>query len=68
MLLDGNPRMNLASFVTTYMERECEELMQDAARKNWIGACPLGSFFSPDNNKRNHRNGGVDSQLTCPFL
>lgn len=29
--------MNLATFVTTYMEKECEELMMDAARKNYIG-------------------------------
>lgn len=36
MVLDGTPRMNLASFVTTWMERECEDLMQDAARKNYI--------------------------------
>lgn len=37
MILDGTPRMNLATFVTTYMEKECEELMMDAARKNYIG-------------------------------
>ncbi|GAB5036340.1 glutamate decarboxylase [Nannochloropsis oceanica] len=36
MILDGTPRMNLATFVTTYMEKECEELMMDAARKNYI--------------------------------
>ena len=36
MILDGNPRQNLASFVTTYMEPECEELMRDAGRKNFI--------------------------------
>ena len=39
MIMDGNPRMNLASFVSTYMEKEAEELMQEAARKNYIGAC-----------------------------
>ena len=37
MILDGTPRMNLATFVTTYMEKECEELMMEAARKNYIG-------------------------------
>ncbi len=37
MVMDGTPRMNLASFVTTWMEKECEELMVDAARKNYIG-------------------------------
>lgn len=75
MIMDGNPRMNLASFVTTYMvkkkkeahpsdpgtlasalssfsptrrcpgplltctmqEKECEALMLDAARKNYVG-------------------------------
>lgn len=28
--LDGIPALNLASFVTTYMEKECEELMRDS--------------------------------------
>jgi len=37
MVLDGTPRMNLATFVTTYMEKECEDLMTEAARKNYIG-------------------------------
>eukprot|EP01094_Clydonella_sp_ATCC50884_P003892 TRINITY_DN129_c0_g1_i5.p1 TRINITY_DN129_c0_g1~~TRINITY_DN129_c0_g1_i5.p1 ORF type:complete len:499 (+),score=164.85 TRINITY_DN129_c0_g1_i5:99-1595(+) len=34
--LDGNPMMNLASFVTTYMEPEAEALMATAMRKNFI--------------------------------
>ncbi|CAM9670707.1 unnamed protein product, partial [Phaeothamnion confervicola] len=36
MILDGQPRQNLASFVTTYMEPEAEELMALAAPKNYI--------------------------------
>ncbi|KAH7406712.1 pyridoxal phosphate-dependent transferase [Phaeosphaeria sp. MPI-PUGE-AT-0046c] len=34
--LDGNPTLNLASFVTTYMEEEAEKLMVDAFSKNFI--------------------------------
>ncbi|KAJ5623559.1 Glutamate decarboxylase 4 [Penicillium lividum] len=34
--LDGNPKLNLASFVTTYMEEEIEEIMTDAFSKNFI--------------------------------
>jgi glutamate decarboxylase len=34
--LDGNPKMNLASFVTTYMEPEADDLMIDGLRKNYI--------------------------------
>jgi glutamate decarboxylase len=36
MLLDGRPRQNLASFVTTSMEKEAEDLMREAAKKNSI--------------------------------
>ncbi|KKF96558.1 Glutamate decarboxylase 4 [Ceratocystis platani] len=34
--LDGNPMLNLASFVTTYMEDEAEKLMAEAVSKNFI--------------------------------
>ncbi|KAI5303788.1 hypothetical protein KEM56_007189 [Ascosphaera pollenicola] len=34
--LDGNPMLNLASFVTTYMEDEAERLMSEAFSKNFI--------------------------------
>jgi glutamate decarboxylase len=34
--LDNNPKLNLASFVTTYMEEEVEKLMADAFSKNFI--------------------------------
>jgi len=34
--LDGNPMLNLASFVTTYMEKEVEDLMTEAFSKNFI--------------------------------
>ena len=34
--LDGNPRQNLASFVTTWMEPEAESLMLEGMRKNYI--------------------------------
>ena len=40
--LDGNPALNLASFVSTYMEEEAERLMVDALGKNFVdhGAYP----------------------------
>ncbi|KAL4734594.1 pyridoxal phosphate-dependent transferase [Aspergillus similis] len=34
--LDGNPMLNLASFVTTYMEDEAEKLMAESFSKNFI--------------------------------
>ncbi|KAL8365607.1 hypothetical protein RB595_004431 [Gaeumannomyces hyphopodioides] len=34
--LDGNPMLNLASFVTTYMEEEAEKLMTESFPKNFI--------------------------------
>ncbi|KAJ9149761.1 Glutamate decarboxylase [Pleurostoma richardsiae] len=34
--LDGNPMLNLASFVTTYMEEEAEKLMAESFAKNFI--------------------------------
>ncbi|GAA6008495.1 hypothetical protein JCM11491_004498 [Sporobolomyces phaffii] len=36
LLMDGNPSLNLASFVTTYMEPEAEKLMMDNMSKNLI--------------------------------
>lgn len=36
LTLDGTPTLNLASFVTTYMEDEAEKLMHDAFSKNFI--------------------------------
>jgi glutamate decarboxylase len=34
--LDGNPAMNLASFVTTWMEPEAGQLLQDTVNKNIV--------------------------------
>ncbi|KAF7714559.1 Glutamate decarboxylase [Penicillium ucsense] len=34
--LDGNPKLNLASFCTTYMEDEIEQIMTDSFSKNFI--------------------------------
>ena len=34
--LDGNPLLNLASFVTTWMEPEAEQLLAQALDKNYI--------------------------------
>ncbi|KHN98744.1 glutamate decarboxylase [Metarhizium album ARSEF 1941] len=34
--LDNNPKLNLASFVSTYMEKEAEDLMLEAMSKNFI--------------------------------
>ncbi|KAJ6016659.1 Pyridoxal phosphate-dependent transferase major region subdomain 1 [Penicillium sp. IBT 35674x] len=36
LVLDGNPMLNLASFVTTYMEDEAEKLMLESSNKNVI--------------------------------
>jgi hypothetical protein len=35
-MLDGNPRLNLASFVTTWMEPECDKLIQASVNKNYV--------------------------------
>ena len=36
LLLDGNARLNLATFVTTWMERDAERLMAECSSKNMI--------------------------------
>eukprot|EP01018_Ginkgo_biloba_P031925 Gb_38319 [translate_table: standard] len=36
LMLDGNPRLNLASFVTTSMEPECDKLIMAAINKNYV--------------------------------
>ncbi|KAJ6806548.1 glutamate decarboxylase [Iris pallida] len=36
LMLDGNPRLNLASFVTTWMEPECDKLVMAAINKNYV--------------------------------
>ncbi|KAH7372807.1 hypothetical protein KP509_17G022200 [Ceratopteris richardii] len=36
LMLDGNPRLNLASFVTTWMEPECDKLICESLNKNYI--------------------------------
>ncbi len=36
LLLDGNARLNLATFVTTWMERDAERLMAECSAKNMI--------------------------------
>tara|TARA_R100000027_G_scaffold7932_4_gene5996 strand:+ start:17046 stop:18449 length:1404 start_codon:yes stop_codon:yes gene_type:complete len=36
LMLDGNARLNLATFVTTWMEPEARELMQETFEKNMI--------------------------------
>ena len=36
LLLDGNARLNLATFVTTWMEHEAEQLMAECSAKNMI--------------------------------
>ena len=36
LMLDGNARLNLATFVTTHMEPEAEKLMAECADKNMI--------------------------------
>ena len=36
LILDGNARLNLATFVTTWMEPEAEQLMTECSAKNMI--------------------------------
>ncbi|MCB1249014.1 MAG: glutamate decarboxylase, partial [Acidimicrobiales bacterium] len=36
LMLDGNPTLNLASFVTTYMEPQAEQLIHETLNKNHI--------------------------------
>ncbi|XP_078432989.1 glutamate decarboxylase-like [Wolffia australiana] len=36
LMLDGNPRLNLASFVTTWMEPECDRLIMASLNKNYV--------------------------------
>ena len=36
MKLDGNPALNLASFVTTWMEPEAELLINESLDKNFV--------------------------------
>ncbi|KAG0469480.1 hypothetical protein HPP92_016180 [Vanilla planifolia] len=36
LMLDGNPRLNLASFVTTWMEPECDHLIMASINKNYV--------------------------------
>ncbi|CAI0552847.1 unnamed protein product [Linum tenue] len=36
LMLDGRPRLNLASFVTTWMEPECDKLIMDSLNKNYV--------------------------------
>ena len=38
LMLDGNPALNLASFVTTWMEPEAKVLMTETMSKNFIDA------------------------------
>ncbi|RYR24134.1 hypothetical protein Ahy_B02g057633 [Arachis hypogaea] len=35
-MLDGNPRLNLTSFVTTWMESECDKLIMVSINKNHV--------------------------------
>ncbi|XP_062111018.1 glutamate decarboxylase-like [Humulus lupulus] len=36
LMLDGTPRLNLASFVTTWMEPECDQLIMASINKNYV--------------------------------
>lgn len=36
LMLDGNPRLNLASFATTWMEPECDHLIMSSVNKNYV--------------------------------
>ena len=41
LLMDGSPALNLASFVTTYMEDEAERLMLENLVSNYANPCSL---------------------------
>ncbi|KAF7843747.1 Glutamate decarboxylase 1 [Senna tora] len=43
LMLDGNPRLNLASFIPTWMEPECDKLIMSAINKNYVDMdeCPV---------------------------
>ena len=48
LMLDGNARMNLATFVTTWMEPQAERLMAECLDKNMIDKdCLLYTSPSP---------------------
>ncbi|RDY02689.1 Glutamate decarboxylase 3, partial [Mucuna pruriens] len=36
LLLDGDPKLNMASFVTTAMEEECNKLIIESINKNAV--------------------------------
>ncbi|XP_040997514.1 glutamate decarboxylase-like [Juglans microcarpa x Juglans regia] len=36
LMLDGTPKLNLASFVTTWMEPECDKLIMASINKNYV--------------------------------
>lgn len=36
LMLDGNSRLNLASFLTTWMEPECNKLIMASINKNYV--------------------------------
>lgn len=36
LMLDGTARLNLASFVTTWMEPECDKLIMASVNKNYV--------------------------------
>ena len=36
LMLDGTPRLNLALFVATWMETECDKLIMDSINKNYV--------------------------------
>ncbi|KAG6722872.1 glutamate decarboxylase 1-like [Carya illinoinensis] len=36
LMLDGNPRLNLASFMTTWMELECDKLIMYFVNKSHV--------------------------------
>jgi glutamate decarboxylase len=49
-MLDANPRLNLASFVTTWMEPECDELIHEARNVNYIDEAEYPSSTEIQNN------------------
>ncbi|GAA6059938.1 hypothetical protein JCM10212_003078 [Sporobolomyces blumeae] len=54
LLMDGNPSLNLASFVTTYMEPEAERLMIDNLSKNMIDQEEYPAMAEIENRCVNH--------------
>lgn len=63
-MLDGNPRLNLASFVTTWMEPECDKLIMDSINKNYVD---MDEYPVTTELQVTKQSLSLISYLSCPF-